>query len=98
VKAGIARLRDEETLDSPQLHRIHWKERVQSGRQISKLPNDFYPKLRRCLEDARRRALRKPEGSLEYKKVKQLSLDIVNSRLKKIVASSNWARFKPTYS
>jgi len=44
-KAGIAHLREEEMLDAMKLHKIHWKERVQSVKQISSLPEDFYPRF-----------------------------------------------------
>ena len=86
VKSGIARFREEEMLDAAKLSKIQWKERVQTTRQVSKLPEDFYPKLRRCLKDLRKEADTKLEKRREYEKVTQLTRDIVNSRLKKIVS------------
>jgi hypothetical protein len=86
VKSGIARFREQEMLDASGLYKIQWKERVQTARQISKLPDKFYPKLRRCLEELKEKAAKKPEKMREYEKVTQLTRDILNSRLKKIVS------------
>jgi hypothetical protein len=85
-KSGIARFRKEELLDAAQLYKTQWKERVQTTRQISKLPEDFYPKLRRYLVELKQEITRKPEKMREYEKVRQLTQDIINSRLKKIVS------------
>jgi hypothetical protein len=86
VKSGIARFREEEMLDAAKLYKIKWKELVQTTRQISKLPEDFYPKLRRYLVELKQEIAKKPEKMREYEKVGQLTQDIVNSRLKKIVS------------
>jgi DNA-directed RNA polymerase beta' subunit len=85
AKSGIARFR-EEMLDAAKLYKIQWKERVQTTRQISKLPEDFYPKLRRYLVELKEEITKKPEKIREYEKVRQLTQDIINSRLKKIVS------------
>jgi len=85
-KAGIARFREEEMLDAIKLHKIHWKERVQSVKEISSLPEDFYPRLRRYLSNLRRDAVKKPEIMKEYERVSGLSRDIVDCRLKKIIS------------
>jgi len=50
--------------------------------------DDFYPKLRRCLSDLKRDA-RAPEKMLENEKAKQLTRDIVSSRLRKIVSMAS---------
>jgi hypothetical protein len=86
VKSGIARFRKEELLDAAQLYKTQWKERVQTTRQISKLPEDFYPKLRRYLVELKQEITKKPEKMREYEKVGHLTQDIINSRLKKIVS------------
>lgn len=83
---GIVRFRNEELLDSAKLYKIHWKERVQTAGQISELPKDFYPKLRRYLKGLKEETIRHPEKMREYEKAKQLALDILNLRLKKIVS------------
>jgi len=85
-KAGIARFREEERLDTAKLHKIQWAERVQTSRQISKLPENFYPKLRRCLTELKEEASKAPEKLREYEKSRHVTQDIVNSRLKKIVS------------
>ncbi len=84
--AGIARFREEETLDAVKLHKAHWKERVQAAMQLSSLPEDFYPKLRRFLADSRRAAMHNPEKVKEHEKAASISQDILNCRLKKIVS------------
>lgn len=85
-KSRIARIHEEERLNAAKLYKIQWKERVQTARQISKLPDKFYPKLRRYLKELKEAATKKPEKMREYEKSIQLTHDIVNSRLKKIVS------------
>ncbi len=89
-KSGIARFREEERFDSAKLYKIQWTERAQTAGQISKLPENFYPKLRRCLAELEQEA-KTPEKMREYEKVKHLARDIVNSRLKKIVSLASAA-------
>jgi len=84
--AGIARLREEERLDATKLYKIQWTERVQTAGQISKLPENFYPKLRRCLTELKEEIAKAPEKMREYEKTRHLTRDIVNARLKKIVS------------
>ena len=85
-KFGVARFRSEELLDAAKLYKIHWKERVQTAAQISELPKDFYPKLRRYLTGLKDETARHLEKMREYEKARQLALDILNLRLKKIVS------------
>ncbi|NWG10197.1 DNA replication complex GINS family protein [Candidatus Bathyarchaeota archaeon] len=85
-KTGIARFREEEVLDAPKLYKIQWTERVQTAGQISKLPENFYSKLRRHLTELKNDAAQTPEKLREYEKIKHLTRDTVNSRLKKIVS------------
>ncbi|MEM1590334.1 MAG: hypothetical protein QXZ68_00700 [Candidatus Bathyarchaeia archaeon] len=85
-KFGVVRFRGEELLDSSKLSKIHWKERVQTVGQISELPKDFYPKLRRLLAELKSETVKNPEKMREYEKAKHLATDIVNLRLKKIVS------------
>jgi DNA replication initiation complex subunit (GINS family) len=67
---------------------VQWKERVQVAGQISELPEDFYPKLRRYLAGLKTEISRHPERIQEYQKARHLADDIVNARLKKIVTLS----------
>jgi hypothetical protein len=85
-KSGIVRLREGENLSMASLNKLQWSERVQAPGQISKLPEDFYPKLRRYLSGLRRDLSKTTDRVLEGEKARQLARDIVNSRLKKIVS------------
>jgi hypothetical protein len=89
AEQGIAHFREEDNLDAAKLYKVVWKERVQIAGQISELSEDFYPKLRRYLADMKEEIAKQPEKVQEYEKAKHLARDIVNSRLKKIVALSS---------
>ncbi|MCW4010772.1 MAG: hypothetical protein NWF05_09165 [Candidatus Bathyarchaeota archaeon] len=89
AKAGIVHFREEDSLDATKLYKVQWKERVQVAGQISELPEDFYPKLRRYLKQLKKDLARQPEKITEYQKTRHLADDIVNSRLKKIVSLSS---------
>jgi hypothetical protein len=85
---GIVHFHEEDCLDATKLYKVQWKERVQVAGQISELPEDFYPKLRRYLANVKEGITKQPEKMQEYEKATHLALDIVNSRLKKIIALS----------
>lgn len=85
-KVGIARIRMDESLDLMVLNKIHWKERVQASQKVTSVPDDFYPKLRRFLEELNEEAIKKPEKRSDYEKAVNLSDDITRMRLKKIVS------------
>lgn len=85
-KAGIARFREEEILDAKRIYKIQWTERVQTPSQISKLPGNFYPKLRRYLAELKKASAKSPEKLREYEKSRQVIRDMINARLKKIVS------------
>ncbi|MEM2117435.1 MAG: hypothetical protein QW386_00250 [Candidatus Bathyarchaeia archaeon] len=85
-KTGIVRFREQERLDANKLYKIQWTERVQTAGQISKLPENFYPELRRYLTQLKAEIAKNPEKTREYEKTRQLTQDIVNARLKKIVS------------
>ena len=87
-KSGVVHFREDENLNVIRLNKLQWTERVQSAGQMSKLPDDFYPKLRRCLSDLKRDA-KAPEKIVENEKAKQLTRDIVSSRLRKIVSMAS---------
>jgi hypothetical protein len=86
--SGMVHFREDEVLDATKLFKAQWKEGVQIPGQISDLPEDFYPKLRRFLADLKRQSQEQSEKYQDYDRAKQLARDIVNSRLKKIVALS----------
>lgn len=83
---GIARFREEEMLDLVKLNKIHWKERVQASQQVTALPEDFYPRLKRYLYSLKRGAVKKPEKMRDYEKARRLARDVVSLRLKKLVS------------
>jgi hypothetical protein len=85
-KAGIARIRMEEPLDLMMLNKIQWKERNQASQKVLSVPENFYPKLRRFLEEINDEAIKKPEKRQDSEKAKNLTNDIVRMRLKKIVS------------
>ena len=85
AKAGIVRFREEDMQDAVKLNKIHWKEQVQTVKQTSPLPDDFYPKLRRFMKESKKKANSTAEKTVEYDKIARLSRDIVNCRVKKIV-------------
>jgi len=89
AQTGIVHFREEDNLDPTKLAKVQWKERIQVAGQISELPPDFYPKLRRYLKTAKQEVAKQPYKIQEYEKAKSLALDIVNSRLKKIVTLSS---------
>jgi len=85
VKSGTARFHAEDQLDVAKLGKIQWMERVQTAGQMSKLPEGFYPRLRRYIAEARKGITNNPEKMREFERADQLTKDIVNSRVKKIV-------------
>ncbi len=84
-KAGIVHRR-EETLTASRLYKIQWTERIQSVSNLSALPEDFYPRLRRLIKGLKRSSRSSPEKMREYEYAHKLSKDIVGCRLKKIVS------------
>lgn len=87
ANAGMVHFREDDVLDATKLFKVQWKEGVQIPGQITELPEDFYPKLRRYLATLKEEATQ-PERISEYQKTQHLAKDIVNSRLRKIVALS----------
>ena len=87
--AGIAHFREDDLLTATALYKTQWKERVQIAGQISELNEEFYPKLRRYLADIKAEIAQHPEKAQDYEKAKHLAWDIVNARLKKIIALSS---------
>ena len=85
---GIAHFRDDFGINATKLYKIQWKERVQIAGQISELFEYFYPKLRRYLANIKAEISTNPEKAQDYEKARHLAMDIVNSRLKKIITLS----------
>jgi len=91
-KAGIAHIRMDESLDLMMLNKIHWKERVQTSQRVTSIPEEFYPKLRRFLKNLNEQAIKNPEKRSDSEKAKNLSMDILRMRLKKIVSLASSGR------
>ena len=88
AESGIVHFREDARFGATELYKVQWKERVQTAGQISELPEDFYPKLRRYIAETKKEATNL-EKMQEHEKSKQLACDIVNSRLRKVVALSS---------
>ena len=91
-KAGIAHIRMNDPLNLMMLNKIQWKERVQTSQRVTSIPEEFYPKLRRFLKDLNEQAIKKPEKRSDSEKAKNLSMDILRMRLKKIVSLASSGR------
>jgi len=90
IRSGVARLADatsEMSLTKVQEHYI--KETMQPSRRLSTLPEDFYPKLRRLLNELSKTRLSDPDKTDEFRKMTQLSTDILTVRLNKILLLSS---------
>ncbi len=85
-KVDIVRFREEDVLDVVKLHKTHWTERVQPTNKVSALSEEFYPRLRRYLVYLKNASQNNGEKLKEYEKATQISLDVVNCRVKKIVS------------
>jgi hypothetical protein len=88
--ATMVHFREDDMLDNTKIYRINFKEGKKAPDQITDIPSDFYPKLRRYLVELKDQATQtqtqQSEKFQEYDRTKQLARDIVNSRLRKIVA------------
>lgn len=84
-REGLVRIKDG-GLDAAKLYKIHWTERIQSLGQLATLPEDFYPRLRRLINELKDSSKASPERMREYEYVQNLAQDIVNCRLRKIVS------------
>ena len=85
-RAGIARFREKQSLDAAAIYKIQWTERVQTSGQVSRLPENFFPKLRRYFKELKTESTKNPEKMREYEKITGSVRDVVNARLKKLVS------------
>ena len=86
VRVGLAHFQEESLMNLVTLNKIHWREtKLQTGRQISSLPNFFYPKIRRYLKQLKEKVASDTAAASEYNNALRLVHDIVDCRLKKIV-------------
>jgi hypothetical protein len=89
ASTGMVHFREDDVSDMTKLNQTHYREGSQQiPGQITQLPEDFYPRLRRFIADLKLEASKEPESEKyqDYNRAKYIARDIVNSRLKKIVA------------
>ncbi|RJX15776.1 DNA replication complex GINS family protein [Candidatus Bathyarchaeota archaeon] len=86
VKNGYAKIVAEgERLSLIDVQKAQVVEAIQSPRHLSILPENFYPKLRKLLKELEEKSQKDPTKKLEFQKIVQLAMDIVTSRLNKIL-------------
>ncbi|RLI28055.1 MAG: hypothetical protein DRO46_04570, partial [Candidatus Hecatellales archaeon] len=86
VKSGVAQLEDAESEFSlADLQKFRLLESMQQQRKPNRLPEGFYPKLRRLLRRLKAEASTSPERLMAYQKACQWALDLINLRLNKIM-------------
>jgi len=85
VRAGFAHFHETESLSLTLLQKIQWKETVQPGRQLSAIPENLYPKIRRYINELKLKSTKDTSYLNEVNKALRLAQDIVNCRLRKIV-------------
>jgi Zn-dependent M32 family carboxypeptidase len=87
IKSKVAKLEEaEEELTLAELQKVRLMECFQQSRRLGKLPENFYPKLRRLLRKLEVEYSSNPEKHAEFKQASRWALDIVSIRLNKILA------------
>ena len=83
--SGLVKFSEDDYLTPVGLYKIHWRETIQGGMQISQLPEYFYPKLRRLLSELKEQGRDDIAKVQEHQRAIHLSQDIITCRLKKII-------------
>jgi hypothetical protein len=86
VQLGYARFREEDVLTFNSLSKIHWRETIPDSRRIPSLQANFYCLLRRHLNELRKQSKQNQVKLRELERTETLVRDIVNCRVRKIVA------------
>lgn len=86
VNSGIAKFREEDILNMAKLSKIHWRETIPASRQIPSLQKNFFFMLRRFLQRMNEESKTNSAKMLDYEKAMNLSKDIVNCRVRKIIS------------
>ena len=86
VQLGYARFREEDILTFNSLSKIHWRETIPDSRRIPSLQSSFYCLLRRHLDELRKQSKQDQVKLRELERTETLVRDIVNCRVRKIVA------------
>ncbi len=90
IKNGYAKLVDEEEkLTMVDIQKAQIVEAIQSPRNLSILPKNFYPRLRKFLKELEEKSLHDPAKKIEFQKAFQIATDIVTSRINKILILSS---------
>ena len=86
VQMGYARFREDEQFTLKTLSGIHFRETLGGPRPISKLPHDFYFRLRRFLKGLRDQEAKDRGKGRDLDKALNLASDIVSIRVKQIAS------------
>jgi len=86
VQLGYAKFRDEDVLTFNSLSKIHWRETIPDSRRIPSLQGNFYCILRRHLSEVRKQSKQDQVKLRELERTETLVRDIMNCRVRKIVA------------
>ena len=86
VQLGYAKFREEDVLTFNSLSKIHWRETIPDSRRIPSLQGNFYCLLRRHLSELRKQSKQDQVKLRELERTDTLVRDIVNCRVRKIVA------------
>ena len=86
VQLGYARFREEDILTFNSLSKIHWRETIPDSRRIPSLQANFYCILRRHISELRKQSKQDQVKLRELERTETLVRDIMNCRVRKIVA------------
>ncbi len=86
VQLGYARFREEDILTFNSLSKIHWRETIPDSRMIPSLQANFYCILRRHISELRKQSKQDQVKLRELERTETLVRDIMNCRVRKIVA------------
>jgi len=90
VKNGFAKIvSGEDKLEMVDIQKAQIVETIQSPRHVASLPKNFYARLRKFLKNLRNESLSNPDKKAEFQKALQLAMDIVTSRINKILILSS---------
>ncbi|MEM1515409.1 MAG: hypothetical protein QXH24_05105 [Candidatus Bathyarchaeia archaeon] len=76
----------ESGLDASKIYKIQWTERIQALGQLSTLPEVFYPRIRRAINELKKLSGTNLDKLREYERIQNLAQDIVNCRIRKIIS------------
>ncbi|MEM2904874.1 MAG: hypothetical protein QW057_04095 [Candidatus Bathyarchaeia archaeon] len=88
-REGYVSVKPGERLDLNQLSKIHFTESLQPAKQLSSLPEGFYPKMRRYLSQLKARTREDPRELPRYERSERLAAEIVERRLRRIVTMAS---------